>query len=130
MASPRTLKRAVWLLTVAFLLTAIGAAYLGYQNFVWKLEAIRYAESSARLEAHSNFRKGLLLLYKIDGQCDQDRFSGNREGPFEIWLKFYQPSLGAAHRISTERWVEAFNDQMRRMQKDPEKAKKRLGIDQ
>jgi len=129
MANPRILKIAVWSLVV-LLLVALGCAgYLLFQNYWWKQEATRYAESSARLEAHGMFRKALFRLYKIDGQCDVPYFSGQRDGPFDIWIAFYQPALGAAHRQVTQRWVEAFNDQMRLMQRDPEKFRKRMGLD-
>lgn len=129
MNNPRSLKLAVWSLVVFLLVTLGWAGYLSFQNYWWKQEATRYVESSARLEAHSMFRKGMVLVYKIDGQCDEARFSGQRDGPFEIWIAFYQPSLGAAHRYVTERWVQTFNDQMRRMQAEPEKFRKRMGLD-
>jgi hypothetical protein len=124
MPSPRTLKKCIWLLVVGLVFASGWTAYLLFQNFIWKVEARRYVIASAQLEAHASFRKGFLWLYKIDGECNEDHFSGNREGPFEVWIKFYQPSAGAAHRYTTELWVETFNDQMRRMQKEPEKFKK------
>src|SRR5713101_4459176 len=129
MSSPRSLKVSVWALVVLLVVTLGSAGYLLFQNYWWKQEATRYVESSARLEAHGLFRKGRFCLYKIEGRCDEPRFSGQRDGPFEIWVAFYQPSLGAAHRCITERWVEAFNDQMRRMQREPEKFRKRMGLD-
>jgi hypothetical protein len=75
------------------------------------------------------FRRDLLVLYKVDGKCDEAHFSGQRDGPFEIWIAFYQPALGAAHRRVTERWVEAFNAQMKLMQRDPATFRKRMGLD-
>jgi hypothetical protein len=89
----------------------------------------RFAGSAGRLEAHGLFRKGRYWLYKMDGQCDESRFSGQRDGPFEVWIVFFQPSLGAAHRYATEHYVAEFNDQMRRMQREPEKFRKRMGLD-
>jgi hypothetical protein len=130
MSHPRTTKITIWILAIVLLISLGCAGYLFHQNFFLELEAMRYADSAARLEAQGMFRKGFLWLYKIDGECDEDHFSGNREGPFEIWIKFYQPAAGPAHRRVTQRWVETFNDQMRRMQKEPEKFKKRLGADQ
>jgi hypothetical protein len=130
MATLRRFKIITWSLSIALLLTTAALGYLLFQNFIWKLEATRYAESDGRVAAHSLFRKGGLSLFTIEGACDEDRFSGRREGPFEIWIKFYQPSLGSAHRHTAERWVESFNDQMRRMQKEPEKFRRRLGSDE
>jgi hypothetical protein len=126
MPRPGAFRPTVWILSVVLVFTLVWAGYLLVQNSIWKLEATRYAESSGQLEAQAAFRKGFLWLYKIDGQCDEDRFSGKKEGPFEIWIKFYQPALGPAHRDTTERWVESFNEQMRRMQKEPEKFEKRV----
>ena len=122
-------KTAVVSLGLLLLVTLGWAGYLLFQNYWWKQEATRYAESSARLEAMGMFRRGILCLYKIDGQCDESHFSGQRDGPFEIWIALYQPVLGEAHRHVTERWVETFNDQMRLMQREPEKFRKRMGLD-
>jgi hypothetical protein len=129
MTNLRALKITVGSLVVLLLVTVGWAGYLLFQNYWWKQEATRYTESSARLEAHGMFRKGIICLYKIDGQCDEPHFSGQRDGPFETWIAFYQPSLGAAHRYIAERWVETFNDQMRLMQREPEKFRKRMGLD-
>jgi hypothetical protein len=128
MMNPRALRMAIWALVVLLLVTLGWSGYLLFQNYWWKHEATRYAESSARLEAHGMFRKSIFCLYKIDGQCDEEHFSGQREGPFEIWIAFYQPSLGRAHRYLVERWVATFNDQMRLMQREPEKFRKRMGL--
>jgi hypothetical protein len=67
------------------------------------------------------FRKGHLCIYKIDGQCDTSHFSGQSDGPFKIYIAFYQPSLGAAHRLVTEFFVKTFNEQMRSLQANPKK---------
>jgi len=129
MTKLRALKIAVWLLVVLLILTVGCAGYLLFQNYWWKQEAVRYAESSARLEAHGMFRRGHFCLFRMDGQCDESHFSGERDGPFEIWIAFYQPALGGAHRQVAEHWVEAFNEQMRLMQREPEKFRKRMGLD-
>lgn len=104
--------------------------YLLFQNFMWEQEAIGYAKSSALFEANAMFRKNTLWLYKLDGKCDETHFSGQHDGPFEIWIHFYQPAAGAAHQIVTEQWIETYNAQMRRLQSDPEKFRKRMGLDQ
>ncbi|MEI9865012.1 MAG: hypothetical protein WDN00_10745 [Limisphaerales bacterium] len=97
---------------------------------MWKAEAIEYAKSSAIFEANAAFRKNILWLYKMDGKCEEAHFSGQHDGPFEIWIVFYEPAAGAAHRIVTEQWVETYNAQTRRLQADPEKSRKRMGLDQ
>lgn len=130
MSISRPYKVIIAALSVVSLGFICWTGYLLFQNFIWKEEAIEYAKSSALLEANAAFRKNILWLYKIDGKCDEAHFSGQHDGPFEVWIVFYQPSLGAAHRIVTEQWVETYNSQMRRLQSDPEKYKKRMGSDQ
>ncbi len=129
MNSTRKVKIVICLLATIAVVSLGFIGYLLFQNYWWKFEAKRYAESSARLEAQGMFRHGSLCLFKMDGQCDEVHNSGQHDGPFEIWIAFYQPSLGQAHRVTTEYWVEAFNEQMRLMQKDPEKFKKRMELD-
>lgn len=120
-------------LFAAILLLLIGAicwsAYLLFQNEMWKMEAIRYSESSAIMQANGAFRRGILSLYKIEGKCDNEHFSGQHDGPFEVWIAFYQPSLGAAHRIATEHWVAKYNEQMHRLQDNPKWARKRIPLE-
>jgi hypothetical protein len=129
MSISRPQKLLIAALSVALLGVMCWAGYLLFQNWIWQQAAIGYAQQSAILEANGLFRKNLLSLYKIDGKCDEAHFSGQHDGPFEVWIVFYQPSLGAAHRIVTEKWVEAYNAQMRRLQADPEKYRKRMGLD-
>jgi len=129
MRNPRALKIAVWSLTV-LLIAALGCAgYLVFQNLMWKEEVTRFASSAGRLEAHGLFRNGKYWLYRIDGQCDETHFSGQRDGPFEVWTIFFQPALGGAHRYATEHYVAEFNDQMRRMEREPDKFRKRMRLD-
>jgi hypothetical protein len=129
MSISRPHKLLITALSAALFAVMCWAGYLLLQNWVWKQAAIGYAEQSAILEANGMFSKNELWIYKMDGKCDEAHFSGQHDGPFEVWIVFYQPSLGAAHRIATEHWVETYNAQMRRLQADPEKYRKRMGLD-
>ena len=129
MALPAKRKIATVSLALVLVLMLAFSGYLLFQNYWWKQEATRYAESSARLEAQGMFRHSTLCIFKMDGQCDEPHFSGQYDGPFQVWIVFYQPTLGEAHRFVTERWVEAFNEQMRLMQRQPEKFRTNMGLD-
>ena len=129
MSDSRLRKAVIAALCLFLFATLSWTVYLLFQNWMWKDQAIHYAEIDATMEANSLFRKGYYSLYKMDGKCDEAHFSGQYDGPFQIWIAFYQPSLGAAHRIVTEHWVEAYNVQMRRLQAEPEKFRKRMGLE-
>jgi hypothetical protein len=126
MNNPKVLKILPAFLAILLLGTLAWAGYLLWQNYCWRQEVSRFAASSGRVEATALFRNGKLWLYKMDGRCDDSRFSGQREGPFEIWIAFYQPALGMAHRHATECYVTSFNEQMRMMHLNAEKSKWKL----
>jgi|HubBroStandDraft_6_1064221.scaffolds.fasta_scaffold508408_1 hypothetical protein len=124
-APPPSKRRVRWvaiLISFVIVLFYLGLfGYLAIQNSFWKMEVTNYAQSAGRSEAMNLFNKGRLMLYVIDGECDGGKFTGKHEGPFEVWIHFYQPSLGAAHRYSTFQFVEGFNDEMRHLQRGAEK---------
>jgi hypothetical protein len=73
------------------------------------------------MQALADFKKGNLRLLKIEGENEKLRFSGQREGPFEIWIVQYYPILGKVHKYSQERYVDFYNSKMRYMYDHPDK---------
>ena len=73
------------------------------------------------MQALADFKKGNLRLLKIEGENDKLRFSGQREGPFEIWIVQYLPTLGKVHKYSQEQYVDSYNRKMRYMYDHPDK---------
>src|SRR2546426_11148558 len=110
---PRALKVVIAVLTIA-LLTSLG--FLGralWRNYSWEQEAYGLAGMVASKEAMEDFRQGRLRLRMLQGENDHLRYSGSNNGPFEIWIPAFCPSLGYPHRFSTERQVQFYNRKMR-----------------
>lgn len=113
---------AITLYTCVLLIVALGfAVYQLFQAGMWKKETERFAQSAGSSEAMNLFKKGYRWKYLIDGKRDEDTRLNKTDGPFELFAVFYQPALGAAHRLATEAYVSAFNAQMDVMVKNPER---------
>ena len=121
MNNPRALKIVIALLSVA-LITSL--AFLGrtlWQNFWWEEEVYELVGVTAARQALDDFRQGKLRLRALHGENEKLRFSGSNDGPFEIWIVPFHPSLGYPHRFATEQEVKFYNEKMRYMQTHPEK---------
>ena len=109
-------------LLVVALMTSLG--FLGralWRNYSWKQEAYGLAGMVATKQAMEDFQKGRLRLRVIQGENERLRYSGSNNGPFEVWIVQFYPSLGFPHRYSTEQQVEFYNRKMRYMHEYPEK---------
>ena len=73
----------------------------------------------ASRRALDDFRDGHLRLYTLGGENEKAKYTGTNDGPFEIWVPHFYPSLGRAHRYSTEQFIEFYNRKMRYMQTHP-----------
>ena len=122
----RTSKFLVGVLSVTLLVSLIllGKAYWEIYGFTgWKKQVWLLSSSTATMQALADFKKGDLRLLKIEGKSDKLKFSGQREGPFEIWIVQYYPILGRVHKYSTEQYVDYYNRKMRYMHDHPDKFK-------
>ena len=118
MKAPKIL---VALLVIA-LITSLG--FLGralWRNHWWEQEAYGLVGMVATKQAMEDFQQGRLRLRVIQGENERLRYSGSNDGPFEIWIVQFYPSLGYPHRFSTEQQVEFYNRKMRYMQEHPDK---------
>ncbi|MBN9693942.1 MAG: hypothetical protein J0M24_27175 [Verrucomicrobia bacterium] len=120
----RELKILVALLVLTLviaLITSLG--FLGralWRNYWWEQEVYGLTGMVATTQAMEDFRHGKLRLRAIQGENDEPRYSGSNDGPFEIWIVQYYPSLPYPHHYSTEQQVEFYNRKMRHMHKHPE----------
>lgn len=124
MKKVRTSKFLFGILSVTLLVSLIllGKAYWEIYHFTgWKQEVWALSGYGATMQALADFKKGNLRLLKIEGENDKLKFSGQREGPFEIWLVQYLPILGKVHKYSQERYVDSYNRKMRYMYEHPDK---------
>jgi hypothetical protein len=87
----------------------------------WKEQVFTFATESGSRQALSDFQKGKLQLYELNGEREKSEFSGRHDGQFEIWYKWYYPTLGAASRYGDAEYVEYYNDKMKYMYAHPEK---------
>lgn len=117
----RALQIIIALLTLA-LLASLG--FLGralWRNYWWEQEVHGLASMAGVKEAMRDFQQSKLRLRTIQGENDRLKYSGSNDGPFEIWIPSFHPSLGYPHRFSTEQEVEYYNRKMRYMYAHPEK---------
>ena len=91
----------------------------GWRDEVYGLEGMVAAE-----RALDDFRDGHLRLYRLGGENEKAKYTGTNDGPFEIWIPQFYPSLGRAERYATERFIEFYNGKMHYMQSHPERFRK------
>lgn len=118
--NPTSLVILIACLTAALLTSLVFLGRALWRNYWWEMEAYGLAGMVATREAMTDFSKGRLRLRAVQGENEQLRYSGSNDGPFEIWIPHFYPSLGYPHRFSTERQVEFYNRKMRHMLDNPE----------
>ena len=121
METPRKSKVVVIMLGIALLASLGILARTLWQNYWWRRSVDFVADEAGRSWAMSTFHRGQLILWEINPTNDFPRFSGRRDGPFEIWLYDYQAEIPAPWHYADRRKVEAFNRQMRNMYEHPER---------
>lgn len=115
----RALIVLVAVLAVA-LLASLG--FLGralWRNHMWETEAYGMTGLIATEHAMRDFSQGKLRLLALAGENREPRYSGVKEGPFEVWNPQFLPSLGYPHRFVQEKYVEFYNRKMRYMNEHP-----------
>jgi hypothetical protein len=87
----------------------------------WRDQVFASEGAAASDRALDDFRDGRLRLYCLGGESEKAKYSGTNDGPFEIWIPQFYPSLGRAHRYSTEQFIEFYNRKMQYMHTHPDK---------
>jgi hypothetical protein len=115
----------VILLCISVLL--LGRAY--WQIYGYRQEIFGLSGMVASEQALADFRNGKLRLLKLNGENDRPKFSGQKDGPYEIWYPQYYPVLGVAHTFATQQYIEFYNRKMENMYKHPEKFLRKIQSD-
>jgi hypothetical protein len=125
LAEALRLLKIVTLISLVALVTCFGLlakTYWEIYSFTgWKEQVFTYATQSGSKQALSDFQKGKLQLYELNGEREKSEYSGRHDGQFEIWYKWYYPTLGVASRYGDAEYVEYYNDKMKYMNAHPEK---------
>lgn len=96
------------------LLLAIGLTlYNQAQKGLWQAEVRHATEQWAYWEARKDLVNGRLRLLRLEGENWELKFSGEHEGPFEIWIPQCFPSISEASKFSKKQYVELYNLNMR-----------------
>ena len=124
MDTPKKLKVAVILLVVALLVLVGLSAWVVFQNYWWRRSVDLVADEAGVGEAKTSFCKGNLVMWEIDQTNDFPRFSGRRDGPFDVWLVEYHAGMPSPWQYAQRRKIEAHNSHMRFMYDHPERFNK------
>ena len=110
------------LLSVVACLSFAGWSYWQiYGIGGWRDELYGQVGMTATTRAMRDYREGHLRLYTLDGENDKPKYTGTNDGPFEVWIPQFYPSLGRAHRYAKEQFVAFYNRKMKYMYSHPDK---------
>jgi len=119
------ISRALKILVAVLAVTLVASlGFLGralWRNQMWETEAYGMIGLIATEQAMEDFSQGKLRLLAIAGKNDELRYSGTKEGPFEVWNPQFYPLLGYPHLFVKEKYVDFYNRKMRYMHEHPEK---------
>src|SRR5256885_13058594 len=105
----KAVKIFIAILAVGLITSLFFLGHALWRNYWWEQEAYGLAGMVASKQALEDFREGKLRLRALQGKNEHLRYSGSNDGPFEIWIPHFYPSLGYPHRFSTEQQVEFYN---------------------
>jgi hypothetical protein len=87
----------------------------------WRDQVYGAKGALASRQALDDFQHGRLRLFQLRGESEAAKYTGTNDGPFEVWIAQFYPSLGPAHRYASEQFIEFYNRKMRYMQTHPER---------
>ena len=112
-----------FLLVLFLVLTNITTGILlirfWWENRLAEDSAFGFAAYAGAMQAHADYRNGVLRQYELIADSHTG-FTGQRDGPFEVWGWNFYPSLGRIDRIANEAFVEVYDKKMKFMQQHPE----------
>jgi hypothetical protein len=114
----KSASKGPWLNIRALLLSILFVTLLGFlgwmtlQNHLWKLEVENLAGYQGRVRAKQDYKAGLIRIFVIMGEREEDKFSGTNDGPFQVWYPLYFPDAYPL-RHGTEVMVDAYNKRMK-----------------
>jgi hypothetical protein len=106
----QTLKAIIAVLVIG-LITFLGLWIHSqlWQNSNWKGEINYLANVQGAEEARKDFQAGKLKKIIISDECDEDKFSGTNDGPFQVWIAQYFPQSTYPERYSIEQKIKAYD---------------------
>ena len=120
MEKPRKLKLAIIILSITLSVSLGLLAWTLWQNYWWRRSVDLLAEEAGSSWAMRSFRRGQLTIWQTDPTNDSPRFTGHRDGPFEVWLDGYHDGP-VPWRYAERKKLEAHNRQMRYMYEHPQR---------
>ena len=78
----------------------------------WKDVVHKLAELRGNTVAVDDLHSGKLRLYEFAGQQDATKFSGRRDGAFEIWYPEFNLPMSRAWQYGSKEFVASYNDTM------------------
>jgi len=114
----------IGLLSAALLCSVLLNAWGYWQIYGiggWRDQVYVSVGGAASEQALRDFRGGHLRLYCLGGENQHDKYTGTNDGPFEMWIPTFYPSLGRVHRYPKERFIEFYNRKMHYMHSNPDK---------
>jgi phage repressor protein C with HTH and peptisase S24 domain len=122
-------RKALTLALAIALLASLGAlAWALWQIHWWRWTADLLADEAGSSWAARSFRKGQFTIWELDPTNDTVRFSGRKDGPFEIWLSDYHAEMPSPWQHAERKKLEAHNKQMRYMYDHPERFKREPAV--
>jgi hypothetical protein len=123
MDNPTKLKAATVSLSIAVLVSLGVLVWAFWQIHWWRWTADFLADEAGSSWAARSFRKGQFTIWELDPTNDAVRFSGRKDGPFEIWLSDYHAEMPSPWQHAERRKLNAYNKQMRYMYDHPQRFK-------
>src|SRR5437870_13573351 len=122
MDNPKKLKIAIVAVSMA-LLTSLGfLARALWLNHCWRGAIDEIASQAGVASASLDFRKGNMVLWKIEGTNINVSFLGH-DGPFQVWLADYRPDSPEPMEYGRRKVAEIHNERLRYMYEHPDKFK-------
>jgi hypothetical protein len=121
MENPRKLRILAASLGIALLVSLGALSWALYQNYWWRRSVDFVADEAGASLAMKTFHRGQLAIWEINPTNDFPRFSGRRDGPFEVWFDEYHAYMPAPWQYAQRRKLEAHNRQMHYMYEHPER---------
>lgn len=121
MQTLKKLKITAVLFGIGLLALVSTLAWVLWQNYWWRRSVDLIADEAGASWAMRSFRRGQLTIWEINPTNDFPRFSGRRDGPYEVWLVDHLANMPAPWQYAERRKVEAHNRQMRYMYEHPDR---------
>ena len=96
-------------LLVANLVTAGMLIHARWQNHQWEDRMYGMAGYASALQCSADFRAGRFRVFEVTERGDL-KYTGKKDGPFEVWTRPYYPILGHPSRFTEDSFAKSYND--------------------